>query len=48
MKAHHGKLTGKQMFEQGVVGTGDEYMEEDDASVDDVAKGLAKTEIANQ
>ncbi|CAI4058311.1 Gir2p SKDI_04G3750 [Saccharomyces kudriavzevii IFO 1802] len=48
MKAHHGKLTGKQMFEQGVVGTGDEYMEEDGASVDDVAKGLAKTEIVNQ
>ncbi|EJS42324.1 gir2p [Saccharomyces arboricola H-6] len=48
MKAHHGKLTGKQMFEQGVVGTGDEDMEEDGVSVDDVAEGIAKTEIVNQ
>ncbi|CAI4056828.1 hypothetical protein SUVZ_02G2770 [Saccharomyces uvarum] len=48
IKAHHGKLTGKQMFEQGVVGTGDDFIEEDGTSVDDVSKALSNTELVNQ
>ncbi|EDO19329.1 hypothetical protein Kpol_1036p75 [Vanderwaltozyma polyspora DSM 70294] len=44
LAAHHGRLTGKQMFEQGVDGTTDDVMEDE---VDEVVDNLSKTNVSN-
>lgn len=49
LKAHDGKLTGKQMFEQGVAGTTDDadevIIDEIDTHIDETATDLGETKI---
>ncbi|CAL9731372.1 protein Gir2p [Monosporozyma unispora] len=45
LKAHHGKLTGKQMFEQGVAGTEDDEVDLADQSTDDLTKTVETLEV---
>lgn len=45
LKAHHGKLTGRLMFEQGIAGTEDDDVDLDDQTTDTLAKNVDTLKI---